>query len=204
MSRPKEIAVVENGAVYVLTPGTPVFLKTPDVASMFDVSYQWIGQKVSSGVLHKTKTPHGLMFDNSDTVLSYIKGLQRTAQEKAKTKEDEDRLKFENSIKQAKATIAMMEAKELTGKMHRSEDVAAMTEDLIFTIRGMLLSLPGRLADDTYSADSAAEAEAIIRKEVFEVMEALSRYQYDPRKYEERVRERKNWKASGFGDDDDE
>ena len=87
--------------------------------------------------------------------------------------------------------------------MHRSEDVAAMTEDLIYTIRGMLLALPGRLADDAHSAESSAETEAIIRKEVFSVMEALSRYQYDPQRYEERVRERRKWKSGESAEDDD-
>ena len=107
------------------------------------------------------------------------------------------------SIKKAKAIVAVMEAQELQGKMHRSEDVADMTEDLIFAIRGMLVALPGRLAVDTAAANTPAEASEIIRKEVYKVMSELSEYKYDPKKYEERVRERKAWDMSESDVDDE-
>ena len=204
MGRVKEIAVVENGAVYINQPGTKVYMKTPDVSAWLGVSNQWIGQLCSQGTFSKKKTPYGSLFDGGETVLAFVRDLQMKAQDKTKTEEELDKIKFENSIKQAKATIATMEAKELLGKMHRSEYVAAMTEDLIYSIRGMLLALPGRLADDVHSAETVAEAEAIIRKEIYAVMEAISRYQYDPRKYEERVRERRSWKGSFGGEDDDD
>lgn len=47
------------------------------------------------------------------------------------------------TLKASKARIAKMEADELQGKMHRAEDVAAMTEDLVFTIRSSLNAMPG-------------------------------------------------------------
>ena len=106
-------------------------------------------------------------------------------------------------MKASKAQIAKMEADELRGKMHRSEDVAAMTEDLIYTIRGSLMALPGRLAVDVATVTTPAEAAEIIRKEVHALMRELANYQYDPEKYEERVRERRKWEAGG-GDVDDE
>ena len=111
---------------------------------------------------------------------------------------DKEKNGAELDIKKAKAIISILEAKELQGKMHRSEDVAAMTEDLIYTIRNVLLALPGRLAVDTATAESPAEAAEIIRKEVFSAMKELSRYQYDAKRYEERVRERRKWEADGF------
>ena len=88
--------------------------------------------------------------------------------------------------------------------MHRSEDVADMTEDLIYTVRGSLMALPGRLAVDVTSAQTAAEAAGIIRAEVFKVMQELSQYRYDPQKYEERVRDRMKWETEREADSDDE
>lgn len=88
--------------------------------------------------------------------------------------------------------------------MHRSEDVAAMTEDLIYTIRGSLMALPGRLAVDVSNTQTAAEAADVIRKEVFKLMEELTQYRYDPKKYEERVRDRMKWETRSGDDDDDE
>ena len=83
------------------------------------------------------------------------------------------------------------------------KDVAAMTEDLIYTVRGSLMALPGRLAVDVAAVTTPAEAAEIIRKEVHALMRELANYQYDPEKYEERVRERRKWEAGG-GDVDDE
>lgn len=97
-----------------------------------------------------------------------------------------------------------MEMQELQGKMHRSEDVAAMTEDLIYTIRGALIALPGRLAVDVAATSTAAEAAEVIRKEVHKVMRELAAYRYDPEKYEERVRQRRDWETASGRDDDDE
>lgn len=80
-----------------------------------------------------------------------------------------------------------------------------MTEDLVYTIRGVLKALPGRLAVDAASASSPSEAAEIIRKEVYQIMEELSHYRYDAKKYEERVRERRSWDViSGHTVDDDE
>ena len=41
----------------------------------------------------------------------------------------------------------------------------------------------------------------MIRKEVHKIMNELADYEYDPEKFEERVRERMEWSAS---DDDDD
>ena len=106
-------------------------------------------------------------------------------------------------LKKSKATIAALDALERTGKMHRSEDVAAMTADLIYTIRGALLALPGRLAVDMVGVTDAAEASDLIRREVFQIMEELSRYKYDSEKYKERVRERLSLEGND-GDLDEE
>ena len=97
--------------------------------------------------------------------------------------------------------IAKLEAEELKGTMHRAEDVAALTEDLVYTIRGALNALPGRLAVDVAAVSTPAEASEVIRKEVSKVMRELAGYHYDPKKYEERVRERRDWSER---DSDDE
>jgi len=50
---------------------------------------------------------------------------------------------------------------------------------------------------------SPAEAAEIIRREVNKAMRELSNYRYDPKKYEERVRERRAWEADSGRDADD-
>ena len=79
-------------------------------------------------------------------------------------------LDLDKLSEELKATIAKLEAEELKGTMHRAEDVAALTEDLVYTIRGALNALPGRLAVDVAAVSTPAEASEVIRKEVSKVM----------------------------------
>lgn len=203
----KQDVIVEDGAVYVLRAGTPVFIKTADVCAMTGKSNQWIGQLVGQGIIHKKNTPHGSMFDAAGTVRAYCAMLEDRAnseEKKASNATEKEKQEAEVSIKKARAIMSVLEAKEMQGKMHRSEDVAAMTEDLIYNIRGMLLALPGRLAVDLSSIKTPAEAAETIRSEVYKIMEDISQYQYDPKKYEERVRDRKSWDTEGGRANDDD
>ena len=127
-------------------------------------------------------------------------GPEKSEQE---IKREEAKSAAEVTMKVARAQIAKAEADELQGKMHRSEDVAAMTTDLMYAIRGAMMALPGRLAVDVAAAQSPAEAAEIIRREVNKAMRELSNYRYDPKKYEERVRERRAWEADSGRDADD-
>lgn len=125
-----------------------------------------------------------------DAVQSYV---EYRANEKPLSQAENDKLNADVIIKKAKATIIALEVKELQGKMHRSDDVEAVITDLVFTIRGMLMALPGRLAVDVVNAGSSAEAAVIIRNEVYKVLSELANYKYDPAAFEKKVRERRNW-----------
>lgn len=174
-------------------------VSTTELASVLGVTARRVQQLAQDGTIPPVKRGRFLL---RDSVQRYINFL--SSREKESTTQDREKQDAEVSIKKSKAIIAMLEAEELQGKVHRSEDVAAMTEDLIYSIRGMLVALPGRLAVDTSAAASPAEAAESIRKEVFAVMEELARYRYDPRKYEERVRERKSWDVINERDEDDD
>ena len=138
-----------------------------------------------------------------DSVQKYISFLGKDTLDEEDVKFEKLKRSSEVTLKASKAKIAKLEAEELQGKMHRSEDVAAMTEDLIYTIRAALVALPGRLAVDVASADTPAEVSEIIRKEIYKVMQELSEYRYDPKKYEDKVRERRDWESSESDFDDE-
>ena len=84
--------------------------------------------------------------------------------------------KAEATLKLSKAKIAKAQADELSGQMHRSEDVAAMTADLIYTIRGALMAFPGRVAIDAAAITDAAEEAEYLRKEVNNLCAHLAQY----------------------------
>lgn len=187
----KKTAVVENGAVYVLQAGTPIYVKTADVCAILDKSNQWVGQLTSQGTLNKSKTAHGALYNLSESLSAYIKSIEDKSSDNPEQKEIElNKLKADVSLRTSKAIVAGLNAKELQGKMHRSEDVAAVTEDLVYTIRSALLALVGRLSTDLVGITDQAELSAKIQDEVYAVMETLSTYKYDSKKYEERVRQR--------------
>ena len=198
--------IVEEGAVYVLQAGTKIYVKTADVCAMTGKSNQWIGQLASQGTIHKSGTSQGTMYELCPTIKAYCGLLESRAdspEDDEIAKIEKEKLSAETGIKKAKAIAAMLEVKELQGKMHRSEDVAAMTADLIYVIRGMLMALPGRLAVDVAATKDAAEASELIRLETFKIMEELAGYRYDAKKYEERVRERRRWDLMDDDSDDE-
>ena len=187
---------------------SPGYCKAEDLANLFALTGQWINQLTRDGVLKKRDTPAGKRYNVVESTRAYVQYLRDKAAGRGEKgiPESKELEKFEAEvrIKQAKAQIAELEAQELQGIMHRSEDVAALTEDLLYTVRDSLMALPGRLAVDVAGAGSAAEAAEIMKREVYVVMKDLSSYQYDPAKYAERVRERMDWKAEHWGDGDDE
>ena len=172
-------------------------VSSSELACVLGITGRNIRQLVEDGQLEKASKGHFLL---CDCVKRYIKYKMRGKEEQ---KTESAIRAADVMLKASKAQIAKMEADELRGKMHRSEDVAAMTEDLIHTIRGSLMALPGRLAVDVAATATPAETAEIIRNEVHALMRELANYQYDPEKYEERVRERRKWEAGG-GDADDE
>lgn len=199
----KPVAEIRDGCVYILQPGTKVYIKTADLASMFGKSNQWIGQLTNQGTIFKTRTVKGSLYEMHESISSYLKSQESKFAAEAESSSDlkKKQLAAEVTLKQSKAILSTLDVKERQGKMHRSEDVAAMTEDLIYAIRGALLSLPGRLAVDMVGVQSASEASELIRTEVCQIMEELAGYQYDPAKYQERVRERMKLEAE-VGDDE--
>ena len=187
---------------------SPGFCKAEDLANLFALTGQWINQLTRDGVLKKRDTPAGKRYNVVESTRAYVQYLRDKAAGRGEKgiPESKELEKFEAEvrIKQAKAQIAELEAQELQGIMHRSEDVAALTEDLLYTIRDSLMALPGRLAVDVAGTATAAEAAEVIKREVYLVMKDLSSYTYDPEKYAERVRERMDWQAEHESVNDDE
>lgn len=181
-------------------------LQTADIlARLFNITERRVQQLAKEGFLPYVST-RPYKFDLLPAVQAYIKYLSDRANSKDKAedvkKSESDKLRAEADWKQHKAKIAELQVNELEGKMHRSEDVEAMTNDLVYVIRGMILALPGRLAIDIVQAKTASEASAIIRAECYKILEELSEYKYDPEEYARRVRDREGWSDPPENDDE--
>ena len=169
-----------------------------ELAVVLDLSRRRIEQLQQDGVLVPAKKGE---YNLQDAVRQYIKFITGNQLDDEDRKLEKARRASEVTMKASKATIAKMTAEELKGTMHRAEDVAALTEDLIYEIRGALIALPGRLAVDVAATTTAAEASEVIRKAVHKVMRELANYHYDPRRYEEKVRERMDWSERDYDDE---
>lgn len=207
MAKDEKKAVFDKNSAYILQAGTPVFVKTADICAMTGKSNQWIGQLTSQGTLNKTKTKHGSLYELAPNIKAYCDMLEERAEEHGDNPDIQEleleKRRAEVKAKKAKATMLEYELKELKGKMHRSEDVAAMTADLLYSVRNALIALPGRLAMELSSITDPAEISARIQKEVYLVMEELSTYEYDAEKYKEKVMERSGYELSMENTDDE-
>ena len=177
------------------------------VAKLFGLSVRRIQQLTQDGVLQTEQVGRQRRYDLLQSVRRYIIYLQEKVNSKSASKDDTEnesrKIKAEADLKTVKAEIAEMERDELRGEMHRSDDVEAMTTDLVFAIRGMLLALPGRLAIDLAPISNPAEISERIKQEVNAILLELSNYQYDPEAYKKRVRDRLGW-GEELADDRDE
>lgn len=181
---------------------------TDIIAKLFELDVRRVQQLAKEGIL-PAASQRPYKFDLLPTVKAYIRYLRDRANGKeAKTadtvKAEADKLRAEADLKQSKAKIAELQLKELEGKMHRSEDVEALTNDLVYTARSMITALPGRLAMDVVQAGSANEASALIRTECYKILDELAGYQYDPEAYRRRVRDREGWSDALADEEADE
>ncbi len=177
------------------------------IAALFGVTTRRVQQLAQEGVIIAVKQGNANRYDLLPTIQRYIKHLTEKANGRDAPKKDAEtegrRLEAEADLKRSKADMAALQLKELEGKMHRSEDVEAVMTDIVYTIRSMLMALPGRLAVDVTGVASAAEASEVIRAEVYKILEELAGYKYDPEEYARRVRDREGWR-SDLSDGEDE
>ena len=174
-------------------------VNTTELAVILGLTARRIRQLAQDGII---SSKNG-RFNLCESVQRYIGFRYRDAMNEEDVKLDKAKRTAEVTLKASKAQVAKLEAEELKGKMHRAEDVEAVTSDLVYAIRGALIALPGRLAVDVAAAESPAEASEIIRKEVHKVMRELANYRYDPQKYEELVRGRRDWDVMERDGDDE-
>ena len=171
-----------------------------EVAVVLGLTTRRIRQLVEEGVI---TTEGNNQYNIGTVVQQYIKFLTAKVPEVEDIKLEKAKRAAEVKLKLAKADRAKLETDELQGKMHRSEDVKAITEDILYSVRNGLTALPGRLAVDVTACTTAAEAHKVIQREVYLLMQEIAGYKYDPTRYEEAVRDRMTWSSDLIDDEED-
>ena len=168
---------------------------TTELAAVLGISARRVQQLAQDGILDTVERGK---FELGAAVQAYIRFLGRDAMTEEDKKLESAKRKAEATLKLSKAKIAKAQADELS-----PYHVAAMTADLIYTIRGALMAFPGRVAIDAAAITDAAEEAEYLRKEVNILCAQLAQYRYDPKAYEARVRERMSWGEKDHEDDDE-
>ncbi len=177
-----------------------------EIADLFGFDERRVQQLAKENIIPAVrKRPY--QFDLNETVKAYIQYLKEKAngreqKDASDEKSTSDKLRAEADLKKYKAKMTELQLKEMEGKMHRSEDVEAAVNDLVYNVRSMIMALPGRLAVNVVNAENANEASEMIRVECSMILNELAEHRYDPEEYKRRVRERKGW--SEIPDDEDD
>ena len=180
----------ENTDVLPLTEVTDdTLVNTTTMAIILGITARRVQQLIQDGNFKTAEKGKLFLIENTHAYIDLLQNREKTAEEK---KLDKAKQAAEVKLKVAKAAMAELQAKELSGKMHRSEDVQVFTQELIDTVKNALLSLPGRLAVEVSLCDTAEECSVLIKEAIRDVLSELSEFDYDPEKYEALVRERQN------------
>lgn len=180
--------------------------KADVIARIFGKTVRRIQQLTQDGVLPTVETPQGRRYDLLPTITRYIQYLEQRADKNgSKNVEKEDKkLDAEIQYKQAKADKMKLELDELKGSMHRSEDVERLLNERVFLMRSLLLALPGRVAMELATLNTAPEVSAYLSRQVAVILDNMATMDYNPSEFAELVRERQGWKSEDKDDDDDE
>lgn len=183
------------------------YQKADVIARLFGKTVRRIQQLTQDGILPTEQTPNGRRYDLLPTIQRYIKYLEDRAENKqpqSMTEKLEAKLDAEIKYKKAKADKARLELAELKGQMHRASDIEKLTNELVFSVRSMLLALPGRVAMDLAAIDNPVEVSQYMARHVEALLDELAQHEYDPEVYKQMAREREGWNAKENDEDDEE
>lgn len=180
------MAKLERETITDTTLGT-----TAELAALVGVSTRRIQQLTADGIITAASKGHYLLSAAVQAYLSYRLGESLTPEDLTVERR---RREADTILKEAKAKIARLDAEAAEGNYHRHEDVELFIDELIYEVRSAFISLPGRLAVDVARSSNAAECAEIIKGEVSEALNALSRWGYDPEVFREHEEARRRWR----------
>lgn len=189
------------------TTGAPKnYAKVEQIAILFGKTVRRIQQLTQDGILPTEETPNGRRYDMLATVKRYVNYLEEKAKSKpaSTTEKLEKKLDAEIKYKQAKADKAKLELDELKGVLHRAEDIEKLTNELVFAVRSMFLALPGRVAMDLATINTAPEVSEYLARHMAYLLDELAQHEYNPEAYAAMVREREGWKSENDDANDED
>lgn len=142
-------------------------LSTADLAAVLGISTAYVSQLVRRGVLKRDKDGH---FDLVSNISRYIKDRE----EGLKSRWAADAA-GRSRLTDARAAMVELKLQQQRGELLPADQVAAAYGVLVVRSRNRLLALPRKIAPRLTEARTAAQAEAIVRREIESALNELSR-----------------------------
>lgn len=174
---------------------------TSELAGIMGLTPRRLQQLVKEGLLETVEEGRFLLGESVQRYITYLKGGEKSDEER---KLDLEKKRAEVQMKKARARREELTTAELDMKMFRVEDVEAFTEDLVYSFKGSIMALPPRVAVDVAEESNPAACAEIIKKEIRRLLIELSRYQFDPEFYRERIKERQKMELQFMQETDEE
>ncbi len=177
-----------------------------EIAKLIGRTVRTVQDLTNSGVLPVKEERSGKRvsrkYDKYAAIQAYIRHVEERAEKKNGGGKEQEKNQVEIDIKRTKLRMAELQLEELEGKVHLAEDVESFTNDLVLCVRANLLAMPGRLAVPLAEMGDASEVSSRIHEEVCAILEDLANYEYDPKEYKKRARERQGWFGNGQGEEE--
>lgn len=170
-------------------------VSSPELSKYIGLQLSRIQELVRMGVIPAERRGNRLRFDLPKAVRAYIDYLKKSVENKTTDEQSlsTQKLRAEVDYKRANADQAELKLQEIRGELHRSEDVEAAMNGLVYAVRDGLVAVPPRLATDVVKCKTKNEATKVIKREMYRLLEEFEHYRYDPDFFDDRVRERQGW-----------
>ncbi len=141
-----------------------------EVAEHLDLSSVRVHDLFNENILIKSGKSGGQ--DKDDCRVRYIRYLRSLS--KGKNTNSGDLNDERTRLTKAQADRAELELQEKESELISTDLIKTIWSDYVANVRSKLLALPSKLGHLTQAAETYAEAEAIIKKSIYECLEELS------------------------------
>jgi len=149
---------------------------THELAAIFGCSPRWINQLTTNGLL--TQAERG-RYQLGSAIREYIAAIKQQAEEK--DEEETDLREEQTMLTRANRKMAELDLAVMNGKLHRSEDVQNIMNEMMTSFRSRLLAIPARISPEVAAATDAMVVQQMIKGEIYDALSELS--EYDPAKF---------------------
>ncbi|GEB35295.1 hypothetical protein [Brevibacillus parabrevis] len=143
---------------------------TKQMTELLNLTARRIQQLAEEGVLVREQRGKYRAIESLKRYIRYI-------QEREPTEENEVDYYREKALhEKAKREKTELQVAVMKGELHRSEDVAAVMDDMVTSFRARCLALPTKIAPQLLDKKAIAEVQAILTSEIHEALTELSTY----------------------------